>query len=223
MSIFINNAILFAGPYETVRTLIMLSATGEFWLSLGNTSLRIISGFVIGSIAGLVLAYIAYRFRLFGEFISPFMSVIKSIPVASFVILLLIWFGAPYLSMIISALVVLPIIYLNTFEGLCSTDIKLLEMAKVFRMQNGSVIRNIYIPHLKPFLTGAFKLACGMSWKSGIAGEVIARPLHSMGDGIYLSKIYIDTGELFAWTLMAVLLAFLFEKLISLLIRRLLH
>ena len=220
MSLLIHNAILFAGPAETARTLYSLMITGDFWISLANTTARIILGFAGGSALGLILAYVAYKNRLFGEFINPLVTVIKSIPVPSFVILLLIWFGAPFLSLIISALVTFPMVYLNTFEGLCSTDVKLLEMAKVFRMTGSSVIKNIYLPHLKPFLAGAFKLACGMSWKSGIAAEVIARPLHSMGDSIYQSKIYIDTAELFAWTLMAVLLAFLFEKLISLLIRR---
>ncbi|SCW43223.1 NitT/TauT family transport system permease protein [Ruminococcaceae bacterium YRB3002] len=220
MSLLIHNAILFAGPYETGKALFTLASTGAFWLSLGNTALRIISGFVIGAVLGMVMAYIAYKHRLFGDFIAPFISVIKSIPVASFVILLLIWFGAPCLSLIISALVVFPMIYLNTYEGLVSTDIKLLEMARIFRMSNSSIIKNIYLPHLKPFLAGAFKLASGMSWKSGIAAEVIARPVHSMGDSIYQSKIYIDTAELFAWTLMAILLAFLFEKAITLAVRR---
>ena len=223
MSFLIDNPILAAGPIETVKTLATLVQDGSFWLSLANTTLKIIGGFVIGSALGLVLAYIAYKFRLFGEFISPFVSVIKSVPVASFVIILLIWFGAPFLALTISALVVFPMIYLNTYEGLTSTDPKLLEMGKIFRMKTSSVIRDIYLPHLKPFLSGAFKLACGMSWKSGIAAEVIARPLHSIGNSIYQSKIYIDTAELFAWTFMAVVLAFIFEKTVTLVIRRVLR
>ena len=220
MSLVINNQILFAGPYETIKALISLGASGGFWFSLLSTTLRIIGGFLAGSVIGMILAYVSYKVSLFGDIISPFISVIKSIPVASFVILLLIWFGAPLLAFYVTALVVFPMIYLNTYEGLCATDRKLLEMAKIFRMKDSAVIRHIYLPSLKPFLAGAFKLACGMAWKSGIAAEVIARPLNSIGNNIYLSKIYIDTAELFAWTFMAILLAFLFEKLMSLAVRR---
>ena len=61
-----------------------------------------------------------------------------------------------------------------------------------------------------------------MAFKSGIAAEVIGRPLRSIGTGIYLSKISLATADLFAWTFCAVVLAFLFEKLITRLMKRIL-
>lgn len=222
ISLIVNNKILLAGPYETGKALIALSVTGSFWISIALTSLRILSGFIAGSAIGIILAYISCRIKIFEEFISPVVSVIKSIPVASFVILLLIWFGAPLLSLFVTALVVFPMMYINILEGLRSTDTKLLEMARIFRMRDSKIALYIYLPSLKPFLAGAFKLSCGMAWKSGIAAEVIARPLNSVGNNIYLSKVYIDTADLFAWTAMAVLLAFLCEKLITLAARRVL-
>ncbi|MBQ8031686.1 MAG: ABC transporter permease subunit [Butyrivibrio sp.] len=111
-----------------------------------------------------------------------------------------------------------PILYLNTLEGLKSTDVKLLEMAKVYRMPGTRLLRYIYLPQLKPFFKSAFKLAIGMSFKSGIAAEVIGQPLGTIGNGLYLSKIYLETADLFAWTIVVVLISFICEKLISLLL-----
>ena len=216
VAVIIHNKILLAGPIETATALGTMAGTSEFWTSVGETTIRILLGFLIGSILGIILAYGAYKKPLIGDFLKPLVVTLKSVPVASFVILLLIWFGNAGISTVICAMVVFPILYMNTLEGLKSTDVKLLEMAKVFRMPGDRAVRYIYMPQLRPFWKSAFKLAIGMSFKSGIAAEVIGQPLHTIGNGLYLSKVYLETGELFAWTIVVVLIAFICEKIISL-------
>jgi NitT/TauT family transport system permease protein len=154
------------------------------------------------------------------DFLKPLVLAVKSVPVASFVILLLIWFGSRNISVIICMLVVFPILYLSTLEGLLSTDGKMLEMAKVYRMPRGRVIRYIFLPGLKPFFQSSVKLAVGMSFKSGIAAEVIGQPLHTMGNGLYQAKIYLETGELFAWTIVIIFISFIIEKILELVMER---
>ena len=222
-SIIINNKILLAGPYEALLALFRLGATGNFWLSVLMTVLKITGGFLIGLITGITAACLSYRFRLFREFITPPVSVIKSIPVASFVILVIIWAGAPSLSVVISALVVFPMIYLNVLSGLDSSDRKLIEMGSLFRMRFMDKARHIYLPSVAPHLMSAVSISCGMAFKSGIAAEVIGRPLQSLGAGIYLSKISLATDDLFAWTFCAVILSFLFEKVMSYILGRLIR
>lgn len=140
------------------------------------------------------------------------MALLKSIPVASFVILALIWAGSANLSVLIAFLVVLPVIYIHTVAGLESTDEKLLEMAKVFSMSPWKQIRYIYIPALVPYLRSGCGVALGMSWKSGVAAEVIGVPDHSIGEKLYMSKIYLNTGDLMAWTFVIIVISALFEK-----------
>lgn len=217
VAIVVNNRILLAGPIDTVIALLGLVGTAIFWGSVWQTTGRILLGFVIGSLLGIVLAYLARLKTWLEDFLRPLVSALKSIPVASFVILLLIWFGSRNISIVICSMVVFPILYLNTLEGLKSTDVKLLEMAKVYRMPGTRLLRYIYLPQLKPFFKSAFKLAIGMSFKSGIAAEVIGQPLGTIGNGLYLSKIYLETADLFAWTIVVVLISFICEKLISLL------
>lgn len=213
VAIVIHNKILLAGPVETVQTLIRLAGISEFWLSVGNSTKRILLGFLIGVILGTVLAYLAYRKSALENFLKPLVVTLKSVPVASFVILLLIWVGSRNISVAIVAMVVFPILYLNVLEGLKSTDPKMLEMAKVYRMPPERQLLYIFLPQILPFLKGAIKLAIGMSFKSGIAAEVIGQPLHTMGNGLYQAKIFLETGELFAWTIVIVLISFICEKI----------
>lgn len=116
------------------------------------------------------------------------------------------------LAVAVCFLVVLPNIYINTLEGLKAADVRLLEMAKVFRMSAGNRFFYVYRPALRPFLTGGMKLALGMCWKSGVAAEVIGTPQYSIGGGMYLSKIHLDTAGVLAWTAVILLLSLCFEK-----------
>ena len=138
----------------------------------------------------------------------------KAVPVAVFAVLLLIWWGASPLAVAVCFLVVFPNIYLNTLEGLKNADAELIEMAEVFRLPFVTRFFYIYRPALKPFLLSAFQLSLGMSWKSGVAAEVIGTPVHSIGGALYLAKIYLDTADLFAWTAVIIVLSVLFEKIV---------
>ncbi len=215
VSMIVHNHIILAGPIDTLGALARLVQAGTFWDSVLQTTGRILLGFLIGSVLGTVLAYLAYKKSFVGDFLRPLVLALKSVPVASFVILLLIWFGSRNISIVICAMVVFPILYLATVEGLSATDVKILEMAHVFRMPVSRQIRYIFIPHLMPFWRSAFKLAIGMSFKSGIAAEVIGQPLGTIGNGLYLAKVYLETGELFAWTIVVVLISFICEKIVS--------
>ena len=105
--------------------------------------------------------------------------------------------------------------------GLQSTDPKLLEMAVVFRMPVWRKIRFIYLPALVPYLVSGCRIALGMSWKSGAAAEVIGLPEHSIGEHLYMAKIYLETADLFAWTLVIILVSAVFEQIVLFLISRL--
>lgn len=217
----VKNPFLLAGPLDTLQALAGLAVTVDFWLSILNTSVHILAGFITGSILGIGAAAAAHRSRIFSDFISPLIQVMKSVPVVSFVLMLLIWAGSRMLSFWIPLLVVLPILYLNTKKGLDATDAGMLEMAEVFGMRPAAKIRCIYLPQLRPYFTSAFSLALGMCWKSGVAAEVIGQPLGTVGNGLYRAKINLDTARLFAWTLVIILLSVMFEKLAEKLLKRL--
>ncbi len=217
LAVLVDNRILLVTPIEAFRTLTDMLGRGSFYFTLGSSLLRIGMGFMTGFGAAVLLAVGSRRHALLEEALSPLMNLIKTIPVASFVVMLLIWAGPSFLSSAVSFLVVLPNIYMNTLEGLKSTDPQLLDMARVFRLPFWNRFFYIYRPALKPFLYGSLKVSLGMCWKSGVAAEVIGTPDYSIGEQMYLSKVYLDTAGLFAWTAVVILFSVIFEKMIMLL------
>ncbi len=208
----IHNNIILVGPADAGLALLRLIPTGGFWLSIAHSFVKISLGFLLAFACGLALGGAAYRFPLLKELLAPIISLLKSIPVASFVILALIWVGSRNLAVFIAFLVVLPMIYINTLAGLESTDLKLLEMARIFRVPALKQLRYIYLPALLPYLLSGCRVALGMSWKSGVAAEVIGIPDASIGEQLYMSKIYLDTANLFAWTFVIIVVSALFER-----------
>ena len=207
-----DNQILLAGPLQVLDSFIENIMHPDFFPVILSSLTRIGAGFFLAFFAGAVLGAVSCRLSLVEELLSPVISVLKSIPVASFVVLLLIWFGSGRLSFFISFLIVFPNVYVNTVAGVRSTDAKLLEMAWVFEMGSGRKFFYLYRPALMPYLDSCLKISLGMSWKSGVAAEIIGLPQSSLGERLYMSKIYLDTAGLFAWTITIVLGSFLFEK-----------
>lgn len=214
ISLAIHNSIIFTGPAEVIQALLLQLPHREFWSTILYSLGKIGLGFFCGFFCGLLSGSLSFRFSFIRELLEPVMSLLRAIPVASFVILALIWTGAESLSVLVAFLVVFPMIHVNTMAGLTNTDPKLLEMAAVFQIPGLRRIRCIYIPALVPYLLSGCHIALGMSWKSGIAAEVIGVPDGSIGEQLYLAKIYLNTADLFAWTLVIICVSALTEQLL---------
>jgi len=192
----------------------------SFWSAITYSFVRIISGFLLAIMVGILLAIISGRSKVIHALLSPLFVTIKSVPVVSFIILVLIWSGSAYLSVVISFLMVLPIIYLNVVEGIVQTDQQLLEMAKVFRVSWFRQIKAIYTPGVLPYFLSASKIALGLCWKSGVAAEVIGLSSGSIGEKMYQAKISLDTAELLSWTLVIITISYFFERIFITLLKQ---
>lgn len=214
LAMLVDNEIMLVTPGQAFMAFIGLLGKITFWQTVGMSLCRIALGFLLGMMAALILAGLSSRYSLVEELVEPIMTLCKAVPVAVFVVLLLIWWGSSFLAVAVCFLIVLPNIYISTLEGLKNTDKKLLEMAKVFDLPARTSFFYIYCPALKPFLSSSLKMSLGMCWKSGVAAEVIGTPAFSIGEQLYMSKIYLDTAGVFAWAAVIILLSVGFEWLI---------
>lgn len=205
--------ILLVSPVVVFRRLTELVRETEFWQSIGFSLVRILGGFLIAMAAGILAAGLSARFRRIRELLAPAVLTIKAVPVASFVILVLIWVPSRNLSIVISFLMVFPILYTNVLDGILSTDSKLLEMVQVFDVPKAVQIRYVYVSQVLPFFRSGCSVALGLCWKAGVAAEVIGIPDGSIGENLYNAKVYLNTPDLFAWTVVIVLISLVFEKL----------
>ena len=208
----VHNPVFFAGPAESAAELVRQAGSAVFWKAVLGSYVRILAGFLPAAAAAWLLAYAARRFALAEEVLAPFVSFLRSVPVAAVVVVFLIWSGPEYLVFYISFMVVFPNLYANLLTGLQKTDPKMLEMARAFRMPLPVRLRCIDRPACLPYLRAAMTHAVGMSFKAGIAAEIIALPEHAIGTRLYMDKIYLNTAGVFAWMAVVVLLGFVTEK-----------
>ena len=215
-SMAVGRDILLVSPLKVVRRLAEMSVTAAFWQSILFSLCRIGLGFLLAALLGVILAVLAHRFGWVQDFLSPAMRTVKSVPVASFIILALIWFSSRNLAVLIAFLMVLPIIYTNVLGGIAACDHQLNEMAVVFHIPAMRKLRYVVLPQILPYFRSGCSIALGLCWKAGIAAEVIGMPDGSIGEQLQQAKVYLDTPDLFAWTITIVLLSAAFEKIVLL-------
>jgi len=220
-ALIIGEELLFPSPISVASRLFEMALTSAFYKTIITSLIRILigmlAGTVIGALGGLLTAFSHFA----KAFFSPFLAVIKSTPVASFIILLVLWISRDATPVIIASMMVVPVVWTNVETGFCNTDRALLEMAQVYKMNVAPRIKHIYLPSVSPYFFASLRSSLGMSWKAGIAAEVLLQPLISIGKQIFESKQTLETVDLFAWTVVVIILSVVIEKLMVLALKAL--
>lgn len=213
-ALVIGQKILLVTPLEALHCFLAMLPQPAFWARVIFSALRILAGFGLAALVAFLLAALARSHRMLAALIELPLQAIKATPVASFIILALLWVSSRQLSVLISFFMALPILYSAVQTGLDAADPALLEMAQVFRISPCARIRAIWLPGLLPAFRRGCSVALGICWKSGIAAEVIGLPGGSMGEALYRAKITLSTAEVFAWSIAIVLLSAVLERLL---------
>lgn len=219
-SIKVNRSALLPTPAETVQVFLNLCTESDFWIICLNSVRNIFFGAVCGVAAGILIAVLSYLSPLIKQLLSPIMSLVKATPIASIIILFLVWIGKEGIPFWISLMMVTPIVASNILEGLMNISRELLEVTKVYGLNFYKRWRLLYRPSLLPYLDSSLKSGIAMAWKAGIAAEVLCTPPHTVGQMLYESKLYVETPQLFAWTLTVVAVSLVLEKAVLLASRK---
>ncbi len=206
-----GRAFLLPAPAAVFATLRDLVAAPLFWRTTGATLLRIFGGFAAGVALGAAIAVLTTASRRADLLLAPAVRVVRATPVASFIILVLLWVRTGRVPAVISALMVLPVVWGSVSAGIRQTDPQLLELASAYRFGRGKTLRIVYLPSVLPYFASGCRTALGLAWKAGVAAEVLCLPPLAVGTQVYYSKIYLETPALFAWTLAVIALSFLVE------------
>ncbi|MBQ1306296.1 MAG: ABC transporter permease subunit [Erysipelotrichales bacterium] len=220
LSRIVSNPVVFAGPADTLCAFFRLAGTSGFWGSCLQTFIRAMGGIVCGMILALLFAFISIRIPWGYDVVSPLVRVVKSVPAVAFIVLILLWSKTRAVSFYVSAMVVLPVFYAAFLSGADAVDPAMKEMADSYAMKPANRFRYLLYPAVYPYLLGAASAAVGMGFKSAAAAEVIGQVRGTIGNGIYMAKVYLSAEELFAWTLAVVLLSWAGEKIVLFLLRK---
>ena len=218
-SMAVGSELLLAGPAAVLVRLAQLVPTAAFWSTVGFSLARIAAGFAVAFALGLVLGLAAHRWHALAELLAPAVSFLKSVPIVCVIVLLLMWVGSVRVSAIAVFLAVFPAIYFSVLEGRSAADPGLGELLRVMGVSGWRRFLADTWQQLLPYLVATCRNACGMAWKAGVAAELIGSPRGSMGERIYQAKLLLETGDLFAWTIVVVALSWACEKAFLALLR----
>lgn len=207
--------LLLPKPLTVGKTLLRLLPDAAFWKSILLSLVRVFGGFLAGTLLGVLLGALTAYSPFCDTLLSPAVRLMRTVPVASFIVLALLWLESTLLPAVITAIVVLPVVTGNVRAGIAATEPQYLEMAWCYRFGWWKTARLVYMPSVLPYFRAAVLSAIGMGWKAGVAAEVLCQPKFSIGAHLYNAKIYLETEQLFAWTLVVILLSLAFEKLLQ--------
>ena len=210
----VDQPLLVPSPIAVLRRLGELAAAPLFWRSTLVSLLRIFCGALAGTILGTLCAVLTSRFRLADWILAPAIRLVRATPVASFIILVLLWVSTGKVPGVISALMVLPVVWESVSAGIRSVDPQLLELARSYQFSRRKLICYVYLPAVRPHFAAGVCTAIGLAWKSGVAAEVLCLPKAAIGTQVYYSKIYLETPSLFAWTAVVIVLSMLLERIV---------
>lgn len=214
-------SLLIPTPLESLRVLVVSFGQPDFWLTVGSSLLRIFGGFAVGCVLAVLFAVLTTQSALCDVLLSPMIRLIRAVPVVSFISLAMLWLHSAILPAVIAMLIVLPVVWANVAEGIAQVDPQLLEMTRSFGFGIGKRLRLLYLPSVLPYFSSGAVTALGLACKSAVTAEVLCKPIRAIGTQIHVSRIYMETAELFAWTVTVILASFVLERGLAALLKRL--
>lgn len=198
-----------------LKTLKNLVSTPDFYLSLFSTITRGIIGIFISLAAAIMVSVLFSKKEGAYELIRPLLSVMRSVPVISFILLALIFLDPESIPILIAFLTMFPLLTENLTKGIRNQQKELLTMGRLFRISPLNKFTQIIYPQLKPFLYSGLTSAMGFGWRAIIMGEVLAQCEWGIGGEMKRAQLFIAVPQLIAWTVIAIVISFLFDKGIS--------
>ncbi len=214
-SLIINREIYLPSPYSTLKALNKLLFLQDTYITILLSSYRTICGFFLSCALGVFLGYLCGINKFLYDLFNPLISIMRTVPVMSIIIIALMWFRDTNVPIFVAFLMCFPIVWTNTVMGIKNTDIKLLEMCRLYNINKFRIIKSVYFYSALPYMKAGMISALGIGWKVTSAAEVLSLPKYSIGRFLYDSKVYLEIPDLFAWTIIIIALSFIFEKILK--------
>ncbi len=211
--------LILPGPGAVVVALLRLVCDAGTWAILVGSGARILGGLALAAVCGGVLAGISSRSRAFARLVAPVLSFVKATPVACVVVLLLIWLGSARVSIAAVFLMALPGVYFSLVEGLAQVNKPLEQMFRLHGVRGWRLFCAHTWREVLPFVLSCARAVIGMSWKAGVAAELIGMAAGTVGERIYQAKLLIETADLLAWTVLVVAASWACERVLVWLLR----
>lgn len=214
-----SRLLLLPSPFDTLLSMGEIVSSKSGWQSIGVTVVRILAGFLLGCAVGIGFAVLTSHSRVFDWLLRPLRSLIKTTPITSFALILLVSVISGAVPVIVAMIVVIPMIWQTTEEAIKNRDVQLSEMAKIY-LSPWKKLRYVTLPQVLPQFFASASTALGFAWKAVITAEILALPKLGIGRQMQFHKIHVEIPELFAWTLLVILLSVILENALKFALRK---
>lgn len=210
----LDKPILVPTILDTIREILHIVTSGEFAMILGASLSRIIVAFLVSTLLALCLGILAGMIQPFYYLLYPVVLVQKSVPTMSIILLVIIWAGRELTPLVVALFIIFPVLYQSVVTAITHIDQGLLSMARLYRFTTAKIIRNIYLPVVKRSLLSVATVTIGLTMKVVIAAEVLSQPRYSIGTVLQIEKATLHTVGIFAWTIIAIIISNLLDKIV---------
>ncbi len=209
---FADSSLILPYPHEVFQRLLELFKDRIFLMQIGFTIIRVLSAFLLSFFLSVLLGFLTACIPLLDNLLNLPLSIVRTTPVVSFILLALFWFSSSAVPVFVSVLMTLPVMTSAVYAGIKNTDQKLIEMCSTFGFSQKQKIRWLYLPAVSHNLFSGALSAFGQSWKVTVAAEVISLPKNSAGFALYTAKTHLETTDVFAITLCIILICYTLES-----------
>ncbi len=207
LSGLIDKEVILPSIGSTIVSLIDIIRAPGFLGIILHSLLRSAIGFIISLLLAMVLGIISSYSRFVYQLMQPVLNFLSSIPTMAIIILALIWLDNEIVPMFVGFIMVFPILYETVLKGILNVDKNIMEMAKLYKVDRFTIIRDIYIPSIFINLSSVLTSAVNINLKMVIAGEVLSQPKLAIGSNLQMEKMYLNTPGVFAWIIIILVIS----------------
>ncbi len=203
------------GPAVTWQRLCRLFGSGALAAQLSISLQRALAGFALAYVVALLAGVLMHRFRWVRYTLAPWLDAVQIVPTVVWLIFAVLWFGIARdaTPIFVVFVVCLPVVLVQLREGLAAVPAELQDLAALEPMGLWSYTRHVMWPAARPAFIAAATLGFSFAWRAVVIAEFVAS---NSGLGYQLSRAYYNlaTDEVFAWTLVLVVLMWLWQALV---------
>ncbi len=214
LSLYFQSELVLPSPEKTLQNLWQILIQSNAWKNIGFTVFRGLIALSISMFFAIILGTLSGKYFGIKIMVHPWIVILRSLPVISIILLALIWFEIDNIPIFTGTLTMFPILYVQITDGLASLSPEYVEMSNVYKVSNYKKLKYLYIPTVLPHLFTGLSHAMGIGWKAIVMGEVLSLPDIAIGTRMQNAQVYLQVNELIAWTIIAILISFIFESII---------
>ncbi len=213
--VVVSSPLLMPDPYAVLKALVGFFGKWTAVKSILMTIMRLVIAMAAALLLGGSLGIIAGFHPKFSVYMQPLVAILRTIPVISVIVIILIVFGFETAPYVITFLMIFPLIYQAFHDGIEQLD---QELVDVYRLEDNNWftgLRFCFLPLIKNQITTVLLQSAGLGIKVLVMSEYLSQTKNSIGNSLYLARINLAYDEVFAWTVILIIMTLSLELVIN--------